>query len=249
MDKGEMKQCDCCGVDLNKWNLDEKRILMCDICVQRKVNAIKNLQGKRFGRLVAIRPTAKRQNRHTIWLCRCDCGKLVEVERGGLLTGNTTSCGCFQKETMVNNKLAYKHGDAKTRDQARLYRIWVSMKQRCLNPNASSYEWYGKKGIIICNKWKTSYMDFKTWALANGYADNLTIDRMDSNGNYEPLNCQWITSSENSAKAYAKKKELGYTAIERPQLTLKRQTRLGEGLYTGRPWDRKKLPLKWEDEL
>ena len=84
-----------------------------------------------------------------------------------------------------------KHGDAKRGQFARLYRIWHNMKQRCYNPNYKDYKWYGAKGIQICEEWK-EYSSFKEWAIANGYQDNLTIDRKDGDKNYCPENCRWI---------------------------------------------------------
>ena len=78
---------------------------------------------------------------------------------------------------------------------SRLYRIWNSMRQRCENPKAISYKYYGGKGIFVCDEWK-EFKNFLAWALNNGYADNLTIDRKDSDGNYEPSNCKWATYKE-----------------------------------------------------
>jgi hypothetical protein len=88
----------------------------------------------------------------------------------------------------------------------RLYRIWKTMKTRCFNKNFYKYPRYGGRGIIVCEEWKTNFVAFRDWALRNGYADNLTIDRIDNNGNYEPNNCQWITQSENSKKMQANHK-------------------------------------------
>lgn len=79
--------------------------------------------------------------------------------------------------------------------RSRLWRIWNSMKQRCENPNAISYKYYGEKGISVCEDW-TVFKNFCAWALNNGYAENLSIDRIDGNGNYEPSNCRWATNKE-----------------------------------------------------
>lgn len=83
----------------------------------------------------------------------------------------------------------------------RLYRIWHGMKQRCYNPNAKGYQWYGGKGIAVCNEWRSCFFTFQSWALDNGYADNLTIDRINSSKGYCPDNCRWLTLSENVARA------------------------------------------------
>lgn len=75
----------------------------------------------------------------------------------------------------------------------RIYKIWKCMKNRCLNPNADRYKYYGGKGISICNEWVSDFMSFYNWSMQNGYEENLSIDRKDVNGNYEPNNCRWIT--------------------------------------------------------
>lgn len=87
--------------------------------------------------------------------------------------------------------MRYKHGDFGTR----LYRIWAGVKRRCNNPHMKAYPAYGGRGISVCEQWN-EYVPFKEWAIANGYSDSLTLDRIDSDGNYEPDNCRWITMQE-----------------------------------------------------
>ena len=157
-----------------------------------------DLTGQRFGRLIVLRDTGKRCWRYVVWLCRCDCGKLVEVLSNNLKLGRTKSCGCLQKEIMAAK--LFKHGDSCGGKESRLYRTWVNMKSRCYYPKSINYKRYGGRGIKICKEWKNNYMMFKNWALANGYQDNLTIDRIDSGGNYCPENCRWLTLSENSRR-------------------------------------------------
>jgi len=151
-----------------------------------------DITGQRFGRLIVLRDTGKRYRRYVIWACKCDCGKLVEVPSGDLRSGKIKSCGCLWKEMV--KKINIIHGDSRIR----LYDVWCSMKSRCLNPKNKAYKYYGGKGIKICKEWKNNYMMFKNWALANGYKEGLTIDRIDNDGNYCPENCQWLTKSENS---------------------------------------------------
>ena len=88
------------------------------------------------------------------------------------------------------------HGESKTR----LYKIWKGIKERCHNPNNTAFRNYGGRGIGICDEWngKNGYIPFREWALQNGYSDDLTIDRIDVNGNYAPSNCRWVTLTEQS---------------------------------------------------
>lgn len=162
-----------------------------------------NLEGQRFGRLIVIKDTKKRtHNGSVIWLCRCDCGNLTESRGYDLKNGLIQSCNCLHDELFEINRIKYryKHGDA-SHGKTRFYLNWVRMKARCYNPNDKDYKYYGKKGIEVCKKWKDDYLAFKNWALTNGYKLGLTIDRINSRGNYEPSNCQWITNVENARKA------------------------------------------------
>lgn len=175
---------------------------------------LKDLTNQRFGRLMAICPMEKRsKSRNVIWLCRCGCGKLTTVVSGNLLTGNIKSCGCLRREKM--GELSIRHGDTANGKMPRLYVIWGEMKYRCLNPNNKSYKYYGKKGISVCEEWKNSYLAFKWWAIFHGYASDLTIDRINHKGNYEPINCQWITRSENTKKAYKDRRKKNGTLLRK----------------------------------
>ena len=163
---------------------------------------INNLAGQRFGRWVALKCSKKRDSNGGIrWLCKCDCGNLVEVRGSSLLSGSTMSCGCLTGE--LARMRALKHGDAKMRNgkETRLYSIWINMKDRCLNSCSNNYQYYGRKGISVCPEWINDYSVFKEWALTAGYRERLTIDRINNDGNYEPKNCRWITKKENSVKS------------------------------------------------
>ena len=160
---------------------------------------INNLKGRIFNRLIVLQDSKKRYRGNVIWICLCSCGKLTEAKGGDLLTRRKKSCGCLRKEN--TKQIKFKHGDTRTR----LYRIWRDMKQRCLNPSATGFKHYGGRGIEICDEW-LKYLPFKNWALANGYANNLTIDRIHNNEDYTPKNCQFISKSKNTQKAFLGKK-------------------------------------------
>ena len=150
-----------------------------------------DLTGKRFGRLLVLKREGIDKSKHSTWLCQCDCGNIKVISRPCFRT--TYSCGCLAKELLRNKVL--KHNMYGTR----LNRIWQRMKTRCNNFNDEHYKNYGGRGIRVCNEWndsETGFMNFYAWAMQNGYRDDLTIDRIDVNGNYEPSNCRWITNLE-----------------------------------------------------
>lgn len=157
-----------------------------------------DLTGERFGRLIAIRTAGKTNGRY-IWECLCDCGNTAYVVGSHLANGHTQSCGCLRIDT--TSKMGYSHGLHGTR----LYRIWANIKTRCNNPNAPNYKFYGGKGIAICDEWGGDFQTFYEWAMDNGYKDDLTIDRINSDLDYSPENCRWITQSENATRANMKR--------------------------------------------
>jgi hypothetical protein len=160
-----------------------------------------DLVGVRFGRLVVV-SRAESVKRNSRWLCRCDCGNEIVAYGGHLKSGATKSCGCLNREKASGRFKT--HGKTKTR----LFRIWQNMHKRCEYQGHKQYKNYGGKGIKVCKEW-SDFQAFYEWAISNGYGDDLTIDRINPNRNYEPSNCQWLTRSENIKKSWRDRKD-GY---------------------------------------
>ena len=149
-----------------------------------------DLMGMRFGRLVVIRLTDERVSNHIVWECECDCGNLHKTAGFHLKSRKTESCGCLNRENHT------KHGGKGTR----LYKTWCSMFERCRGGNSRKSERYYIRGISVCKEWR-DFAVFRKWALANGYSDDLSIDRKDNDKGYFPGNCQWLTKSFHAVKS------------------------------------------------
>lgn len=181
-------KCDCGNIKVAKTaNLRNGSIVSCG-CIRKN-----NLVGKTFGRWKVI-DKAEKIGRIQMYLCKCECGNYGKVAHSNLTRGKSTSCGCFQKEDA--SKRFSTHGMRNTR----LYDIYANMKDRCYNQNNSHYASYGGRGISACKEWlgENGFINFYNWAIANGYQENLTIDRIAVNGNYEPSNCRWATQEQQS---------------------------------------------------
>lgn len=147
--------------------------------------------GKKFGRLTVIQRAGAVPGGCALYICECECGNITHPIKGtNLRNGDTQSCGCLAKE--VAKKTHTTHGKTNTR----LFNIWSGMRERCNNPNCRAFKDYGGRGIKICPEWEHDFQTFYEWAMSNGYADNLTIDRKDNEKGYSPDNCRWTTTAE-----------------------------------------------------
>lgn len=147
--------------------------------------------GKRYGKLVVLRLVASNDTKSRLFECQCDCGNKKIISESGLY--KTQSCGCLAKKVALTKG---SHRDSKSI----LYKKWRNMKARCYNQNAKQYQYYGGRGIKVCNEWRYDYSLFKEWAIKNGYNQNLSLERIDCNGDYCPENCTWIPLVKQSSK-------------------------------------------------
>lgn len=177
--------------------------------------------GTRFGRLRTTGPVELRRradNRNRAWVpVICDCGQERTVMASNLFSGNTTSCGCYFMEVVSKGRPSdgtapqevpvtrIRNGKPQTFMRARthglsktdpVYKVWAGMRYRCNSPAADNYKFYGGRGIKVCTEWG-DFLVFREWAHANGYSLGLELDRMESDDDYRPGNCRWITKKAN----------------------------------------------------
>lgn len=149
-------------------------------------------QGDKFNRLTVIERSHSNKRGEVVWKCQCDCGKITYVPSYALVHGDTKSCGCLVLDRI--REVCVKHGYTKTK----LQYAHSNMMTRCYNPKYKYFHAYGGRGIKVCNEWQgeDGTTNFISWALANGYDESLTLDRIDVDGDYSPSNCRWVTMKQ-----------------------------------------------------
>ncbi|WP_299198293.1 MULTISPECIES: hypothetical protein [Pseudomonadota] len=143
--------------------------------------------GTKFNMLTVIAETDRIGSKRT-FRCRCDCGTIKDIQYNALKHNKTTSCGCYNKSKDVTHGLSRTH----------IFNVWQNMMGRCYRSNRPDYSYYGGRGIKVCEDWKDP-LKFKTWADANGYSDQLTLERKGTDSNYEPKNCIWVDRCHQAA--------------------------------------------------
>lgn len=159
-----------------------------------------DLTGRRFGRLVALNFSHKDKNRKTYWDFICDCGEIKTLRSDCVKNGSIQSCGCMKKEQDYKNlRMDRKLEKTLKTDEtySTLARRYAAMKQRCYDSHSKQYKNYGGRGIKVCDEWLHSFKNYYEWCISHGYRKELEIDRIDNDGNYEPLNCRFVTRKEN----------------------------------------------------
>lgn len=162
---------------------------------RQRMSRVIDLTGQRFGRLTVIERGESSKRGEACWRCRCDCGREIVARSYPIRQGKVKSCGCLSVETLVKRSKGNEYTKTHGLSGSRIYKIYYAMLSRCYNPKRWNYDKYGGRGISVCEEWRNDFMAFYTWAMANGYDDTKSIDRIDPNGNYEPANCRFTNAS------------------------------------------------------
>jgi len=167
---------------------------------------VKDLTGQKYGRLTVISFVYFSKHGNATWLCKCNCGKMVNVKAGSLHSNHTKSCGCLKREQA--SKRSYKHGHSGNRKDAASveYNAWTGMVKRCKNPKNRKYKYWGGRGVTVCKRWLNSFPSFLA-DMGTRPGPGYSIDRIDNDGNYEPGNCRWATAKQQNNNLRPRKKK------------------------------------------
>jgi hypothetical protein len=191
------------------------------------------ITGETFRRLVAIAPIARDNNGKICWLCICKCGSEVVARSSDLRCGKVLSCGCLSKEN------ARKRFTVHNLRQHPIYPVWMCMKDRCRNKNNKAFHNYGGRGITVCNRWKNSFPNFLSDM--GECPPNMSLDRIDNDGNYTPKNCRWATREQQNNNT----RQCRFITHNRTTLTFAQWSRVlgGSGSLVG-----SRLKIGWSEK-
>ena len=177
---------------------------MNNICRNNKGQFTKcreDITGNRYNSLVALNFSHKDSRRKTYWDFQCDCGNIKTLRKDQVKNGSIKSCGCLKKKqdeiNLNRNGTKPMYDDIGKLSDCTIYNRWKGMKRRCYDVHFKQYKDYGGRGISVCDEWLYNFRAFYDWAITHGFSEELEIDRIDNDGNYEPSNCRWVTHKEN----------------------------------------------------